>query len=372
MEANASATLPEKDHAIDYVLVDINKNILPYIEDVGPGSLYHTFGTGRGPAPEIRVGVGDTVQVTLFEAQSGGLFIPTDAGSRPGNYVTLPNQVVDRKGFITVPYAGRIRALDRATPAIEEEIIGKLKTRAIEPQAIVSVVSQTSNDVTVVGEVNKPAKFAINPNGERVLDAISDAGGIKDQGFDTYVTLQRRGVKGTVYFPNLVTNARENIFVAPGDALYVSYYQRSFLAFGATGGSSTGNFNNATSAQIKFQQESLTLNDAVGKAGGLLDIRSDPAQVFVYRLESRDTLNKMNLDLARFPDNQQAIPTIYRVNFRDPSGFFAARQFPMRDADVLYIDNADLVEITKLLSLITTISTTTSATIAPADQIKHW
>jgi polysaccharide export outer membrane protein len=372
LEANASASLPGKTPVFDYVLIDINKNILPFVGDPGPGSLYGTFGTGRGPSPEIRVGIGDTVQVTLFEAQSGGLFIPTDAGSRPGNYVTLPNQTVDSKGFITVPYAGRIRALNRTTPAIEQEIINKLKDRAIEPQAVVSVVSQTSTDVTVVGEVNKPSKFAVNPNGEKILDAISDAGGIKDQGYESYVTLQRHGLKGTVYFPNLVTNARENIFVEPGDALYVSFYQRSFMAFGATGGSSTGNFNNANSAQIKFQQDKLTLNEALAKSGGLLDVRSDPAQVFVYRVESRDELNKMNVDLSRFDPKQETIPTIYRANLRDPSGFFAARQFPMRDQDVLYIDNADYVEMTKFLAIISSIGTTTSSVTAPAYTIGHW
>ena len=44
-----------------------------------------------------------------FEAAAGGLFIPAEAGVRPGNYVTLPNQPVDTKGFISVPYAGLVR-----------------------------------------------------------------------------------------------------------------------------------------------------------------------------------------------------------------------------------------------------------------------
>ncbi len=52
----------------------------------------------------------DVVSVTIFESQSGGLFIPADAGSRAGNFVTIPNQTVDRNGTITVPYAGRVRA----------------------------------------------------------------------------------------------------------------------------------------------------------------------------------------------------------------------------------------------------------------------
>jgi len=118
------------------------------------------------------------------------------------------------------------------------------------------------------------------------------------------------------------------------------------MAFGATG----------ASGQFKFQQEILELNEAVGKAGGLLDNRADPGEVFVYRLESRDALAKMGADISNFPEDRKLIPTIYRVNFRDPSGFFAAQRFPMRDGDVLYVDNADQVELTKFLDLLTTVS----------------
>jgi polysaccharide export outer membrane protein len=346
IESNAGVSILGSTPVFDYALVDLNRNVLPFVTDPGPGSLYRTFGTGRGPVPEILVGVGDTVSVTLFEAQAGGLFIPADAGSRPGNFVTLPNQTVDSRGYISVPYAGQIYALGRSTPAIQQEIVNRLKDRAIEPQAIVALTAQTSTEVTVVGEVNTPNKFAINPAGDKVLDVIARAGGIRDQGYENYVTLQRHGLKGTVYFLNLVRDPKENIFVSPGDAVYVSFYQRSFMAFGATG----------ASGQFKFQQEILELNEAVGKAGGLLDNRSDPGQVFVYRLEDRDALAKMGADISHFPDDRKVIPTIYRVNFRDPSGFFAARKFPMRDGDILYVDNADQVELTKFLNLITTIS----------------
>ena len=362
VESQASVTLNASTGGsiLDYVLVDLNRVVLPLIYDPGPGSLLRTFGAGHGPVPEIKVGVGDTVQVTLFEAQAGGLFIPVDAGSRPGNFVSLPNQTVDSKGFITVPYAGQIRALNRGTPAIQQEIIDKLKDRAIEPQAVVSIVSQTSTQVTVIGEVNNPGKISINPAGDRVLDAISRAGGIRDPGYEEFVTLQRRGLKGTVYFINLVKDPHENVFVEPGDTLYVYQYQRAFMAFGATG----------ASGQFKFLQENVTLSDAVGKAGGLLDSRAEPGQVFVYRIEKRSTLEKMGADVSNFPGDRQDIPTIFRVNFRDPSGFFAARRFPMRDNDIIYVDNADQVEITKFLNMITTVTNATSTVATDAANTK--
>ena len=292
------------------------------------------------------------MQVTLFEAQSGGLFIPTDAGARPGNFVTLPSQTVDSKGYITVPYAGQIRVLNRSTPDIQAEIVEKLRNRAIEPQVIVALISQTSTQVTVLGDVGTPGRISINPAGDRVLDAISRAGGIRNPGYEEFVTLERKGRKGTVYFLNLLKDPRENVYVSPNDIVYVYQYQRAFMAFGATG----------ASGQFKFLQENVTLNDAVGKAGGLLDSRAEAGQVFVYRIENRRTLEKMNVDVSKFDPGRDGIPTIFRVNFRDPSGFFAARRFPMRDNDIIYVDNADQVEITKFLTLLTTVTGAASAT----------
>jgi polysaccharide export outer membrane protein len=97
----------------------------------------------------------------------------------------------------------------------------------------------------------------------------------------------------------------------------------------------------------------LTLADAAGKAGGLLDNRADPGQVLVYRNEYRPLLERMGADLSAFPAEQKIIPTIYRGNFRDPSSFFVAKDFFMQDRDVLYVTNAEKVELFKFLELVT-------------------
>ena len=49
----------------------------------------------RRPPRGITLGIGDVVSVTIFEAEAGGLFLPSEAGARPGNFVTLPDQMVD-------------------------------------------------------------------------------------------------------------------------------------------------------------------------------------------------------------------------------------------------------------------------------------
>ena len=298
-------------------------------------------------APDIRLGVGDVVAVTVFEAQAGGLFIPLQAASRPGNFIQIPNQAVDRAGNITVPYAGQIRAQGRTIPEVQNDIVAKLRNRAIEPQVVISIAEQRSNLVSVMGDVNSPVKFALALPGERILDSIARAGGPKNQGWQTFVTLQRSGHKRTVSFNRLIADPDNNVNVQPGDTIYVYSEQRTFLVFGATG--QQGQFN--------FDQDRLSLAEAVAKAGGLVDAQADPRTVFVYRIEPADALAEMGVDITRW-GGARDIPVIYWANFGDPSGYFLATETPMQNKDVIYISNALSVDFTKFLTFVRTMIST--------------
>jgi polysaccharide biosynthesis/export protein len=87
----------------------------------------------RRPPRGITLGIGDIVSVTIFEAEAGGLFLPSEAGARPGNFVTLPDQIVDCDGNITVPYAGTIRAAGRTPLEVQQAIIEALTRRLTGP-----------------------------------------------------------------------------------------------------------------------------------------------------------------------------------------------------------------------------------------------
>jgi polysaccharide export outer membrane protein len=362
--ATTSLTTSRHDVVFDYALVDISQNVLDCVESVGPESFFRTFGSNRGPAPTILVGVGDVLQISVFESAAGGLFIPAEAGVRPGNFVTLPSQTVDRKGTISIPYAGAIPAAGHSVPEIERDIESRLANRAIEPQVVITVVEQNATEVAVVGDVvNGANKFRIRPAGERVLDIISRAGGTRFPGYELFVTLQRKKQRATVYFPVLVSKPEENIFVAPGDVIYVYREQQKFVAVGAIGAS--GQTSGVTS-QFAFEQEKLSLNEAVAKAGGLLDGRANPRQVFLYRMEHRAVLQSMGVELSKFPANQKYIPTVYRANYRDPSSFFFTQQFPMRHKDVIYVANADAIEVVKFLGYVRAITSTVSGVASDA------
>ncbi|WP_246191368.1 polysaccharide biosynthesis/export family protein [Aureimonas leprariae] len=344
---SAAVQVGNKDRKVglDYALLDLSAQTLAYFDEPPKSrSLRLGFGGGRGGAPQTVLGAGDVVQVAIFESASGGLFIPNDAGSRPGNFVTLPQQTIDRSGAISVPYAGRIKVLGRTTGEVQAEIESLLANRAIEPQVLITIVNNRSSEVAVLGDVNAPAKLDISQAGERVLDMISRAGGLSTPGVETYVTLQRRGKEGTVLFSELINHPDENIYVRPGDTIYVNRERRTYLAFGASG----------LNGRIDFEESDLTLGEALGKAGGLLDARADPGQVFLYRMVDRATLQRMRIDVSRFRGT--TVPVVFRANLRDPAAFFAVQKFRMADKDILYVANSDSTELLKFLNVVTTVT----------------
>jgi polysaccharide export outer membrane protein len=327
--------LSKTPESIPYALVKVSPDVLGILAD-GLPRFAREFPERKAPA-EIKFGIGDVVSVTIFEAAAGGLFIPAEASVRPGNFVTLPNQNVDTSGNISIPYAGAIRAAGQTPSQVEADIVNRLKNRAIEPQAVVALVDQRTSLISVLGEVNAPSRFPANAAGDRILDAIARAGGPKGQGFDTWVMLERNGKRDTIPFGALVYEPVNNVWALPNDTIYVYREPQTFVAFGATG--QQGQFN--------FEAWRISLAESVGKAGGLNDQLADAGDVFLYRGEPPEVAAKLGVDVTQF--STPLIPIVYEVNFRDPSGYFLATKFQMRNKDVLYISNAPAVEIAKAL-----------------------
>jgi polysaccharide export outer membrane protein len=325
---------------IPYALVKLTPETVSVIAHYEPRGLAGVFPDKGVPPARIKFGIGDVVSVTIFEAAAGGLFIPSEAGVRPGNFVTIPDQTVDNDGNISVPYAGAVKAAGRYNGEIQQDIVNRIKNRAIEPQVVVALSQQRTSLVSVFGEVNTPARYPAASAGalDRITDAITRAGGIKGQGFETWVILQRGARRATVPFANLVYEASNNIFVQPGDRIYVYREQQKFLAFGAAG--QQGEFN--------FDAWRINLAEAVGKAGGLVDVQADPGSVYLYRLEPREVAELLGVDVTRFTG--ELIPVIFSINFRDPGGYFLATNFQMRHQDVVFAANSTSVEVTKFLA----------------------
>jgi polysaccharide biosynthesis/export protein len=357
-------------HGPPYGLVTLNPQAVHILEEYGPKSLTGIFGDHR-PPPEIKFGIGDVVGVTIFEAAAGGLFIPAEASVRPGNFVALPNQPIDTKGYISVPYAGLIPAAGKTPSEVDKEIVDRIKDRAIEPQAVVSLVTQNTSLITVVGEVNNlitsvTGRIPAQPAGERLLDVITRAGGLRDQGQDMWVTLERRGNRATVPFGALLYEPGNNIWAWPGDTIYLYKEPQTFLAFGASG--QQGQFQFSSGSQASAFR--MTLAEGVAAAGGLLDLQADPGSVFLFRREPRELAEKLGVDCSKM--DGPTVPVIYSVSFADPGGYFLATRVQLRNKDVILAANAQDIAVTKFANFINTLISVPNNVAVAGSNFQTW
>ena len=127
----------------------------------------------------------------------------------------------------------------------------------------------------------------------------------------------------------------------PGDVISVAREQQTFTSAGATG----------QNAVVPFEAMGITLDQAIARTGGLNDNRADPGGVYVIRYERPEDYDQLGF---RRPDPGalSQVPVIYRIDMRDPNGFFMARRFPIRNKDILFVSNASSMGLQKVMTIL--------------------
>jgi polysaccharide biosynthesis/export protein len=174
------------------------------------------------------------------------------------------------------------------------------------------------------------------------------------------VVLERHGRRAAVPFGALIYEHANNVWVWPGDTIYVYREPQTFLAFGASG----------QQGQFSFSAWRNTLAEAIGIAGGLLDVQADPASVYLYRQEARQLAELLGVDCSKFEG--PTVPIVYNVSFKDPGGYFLATQMQMHNKDVVFAANAQSVEVSKFFALVNQMAVTASAVTTNGINIEQW
>jgi protein involved in polysaccharide export with SLBB domain len=216
-QATVAVRSADQAQALDYVLVELSKDIVPHFNATNPAR------SGQATSSQ-RPGVGDTVEVTIFEAVSttGGLFVPLQAG-RTANFVTLPKQTVDESGNISIPYAGQVRVAGRSLNDVQQEIEDRLANRAIEPQVVITATLRERRTFLVFGASGAQGRYGIDEFGISLGEALARAGGLLDNRANpAHVFLYRLVEKGTL--------ASIGVDVRPYSSKYVPVVFRLNLA----------------------------------------------------------------------------------------------------------------------------------------------
>lgn len=337
-----------------YLVVDLDERAVTILGRHPQVSLLSQFGARTGPS-SIVIGVGDTVQVTVWEAASGGLFSAAAInGVTAGSHsASIPEQVVGRDGGITVPYAGRIHVAGMTPEQVEKSIVARLAGKAIEPQAVVTVPRNVSNEVTVTGEVTNGARVPLSNRGDRILDVIASAGGVKTPVHSAFISLSRGNMTARVPMKVLLANPRENIFVQRDDVITVEEQPQTFTVFGAAG----------RNALVPFDASGITVEEAVAKSGGILGGLADPEGVFLFRSEPAWIAQELNPTFPIEP-GARVVNVIYRLHFKDANTYFLARHMAVENKDMIYIAASMSTEFYRAVSLFTTPISAVSAPVS--------
>ena len=366
----ACATLPRNGPTGSQITRDATKsNDIGYqIVDIAPGNIaaLSTVDVPSGALATLAVdgfvdtlGPGDVLSVEIYEvgvslfggratiagaSMAGG----GDAPSANGETLGQGGIAVDRDGDITIPYVGTIHVTGLTLAQVQQRILAGLRGKSQSPQVIVSLRRNVANTVVVMGAVTNPRRVPLTLARERLLDVIADTGGISRAATsgsstatgtgtqDTIVRFTRDGRTVEQPLDSIVSGSPDDLVLLGGDRIELIRQPRTFTVFGAIDRIS----------QVPFESRTLTLAEALARAGGPNDGRADPRSVFVFRLPAGAA------SLQPKPAGADPVtvkPIVYRIDMLRAQNYFLAQQFAMRDKDVVYIANASANQPLKLV-----------------------
>jgi polysaccharide biosynthesis/export protein len=313
-------------------VVDLAALPLSYSPDYSGDGLARLAGR-RFDASTLRAG--DTIDVKIFDTGESGLISSADSKA-----LELGTFKVDQRGQVNLPFVGRLRAAGSSSAALQDRIAAGLRGSSVSPQASVFVSEAGGSGFTVSGAVNGAGQFKLTSQGERVLDAIALAGGPAGAPGDTEVTVIRGADQASVGLDRLLAESRQNIYVQPGDQIFLKKQSTSYTAFGAF--KSPGEF--------AFEPGSLSLAQAVARSGGLLDDRANPSELYLFRYEPAAVARSIGA-LPAGDMRASPVPVTYRIDMTKTPSFFQMQSFPMRKGDLLYVPNTRSAEIGKIFQI---------------------
>jgi polysaccharide export outer membrane protein len=177
----------------------------------------HAQGTGV-----FRLGPGDVVRISVY----GHPDLTTEAR-------------ITHEGKITFPLIGEVALAGLGTGDAETRLAKLLDDGkfVVKPQVNVLVEQYRSQQVSVLGQVNKPGQIALETGTSRLTDLLALAGGVAPTGSDTVVVITRQKDGSTsrreINVDRMILSGdmSGNVTVANGDIVYVPR-ARMFYIYG--------------------------------------------------------------------------------------------------------------------------------------------
>ncbi len=281
------------------------------------------------PKP-YRIGINDVVSVVLFgqhEMTSNVSVMLAPIPNSAADSLVTSGYAVDSEGQIHLQYVGAVKVAGLTEREMHDLLVQQYSKFIKQPELSARVESYRSKRLYMDGEIRNAGVLPIIDIPMTLPEALSRAGGATTQGNLGSVDISRAGKRYTVNVPQLTTHGLDpsRILLEDGDLVRVSPREESKVFV----------LGDVTKPSTLFPHNGrLTLNEALGEAGGVSVSTGDPGQVYVVR-RSGDVR-----------------PLIYHLDAASPVALALAEDFELQPKDVVFVDATSLVRWSRVISLL--------------------
>ena len=231
---------------------------------------------------------------------------------------------VDHKGMLEFPYAGPLYVAGLSPEQVHKNITQKLAVFLKNPRVTLRMLAYRSKRVYVDGEVRLPGVQAINDIPMTLIEAINRAGGLQPTADQSRISVSRAGKTYLINMPLLVQRGMNpaEIMLRSGDVIRVLSREESkvFISGEVTAPRS-----------LPMRNGRLSLNEALGEAGGINPVTGDAKKVYVIRRNSQGSV-------------------VYQLDANVPDALALAEGFELNPKDVVYVAPTPLTNWNRTVS----------------------
>jgi polysaccharide biosynthesis/export protein len=209
---------------------------------------------------DYRLGPGDIVRVQVFQ-----------------NPELTVEARLSEAGMISYPLLGQVRLGGLSAGQAEQLIAQRLRSGQFvqNPQVTLNVMTFRSQQVSVLGNINRPGRYPLETTGMRLSEVLSLAGGISETGADEVVLITVRDGRPTRLEVDIVDmfasgDLENDPTMQAGDVVYVNRAPNYFI------------YGQVTRPGMYTLERGMTIAQAIAKGGGLT-LRGTDRGVRVHR-----------------------------------------------------------------------------------------
>jgi len=284
------------------------------------------------PAGPYRIEAGDVLGIVVWdhpELSATMLPPPAAAGAGAIGIAASPMQPgsgfeVDQQGMLDFPYAGRIKVAGLTPPEAHALLTQRLAVYLRSPKLSLRVMSYRSKRVYVDGEVKTPGVQPINDIAMTLTEAINRAGGMNPIADQSRVMVTRAGKTYQVNLPLLVQRGvnPSAVVLQNGDLVRVPSREDSKVFLSG---------EVSAPRALAMRNGRLTLNEALGEAGGINPVTGDARKVYVVRRHEQESV-------------------VYQLDANAPGALAMAEGFELSPKDVVYVAATALTNWNRTIS----------------------